>query len=173
MRFGRHEDIAGEPDAQAVARANRDGGQAIEEAVENPHRTFPKPLAGSGLETLLASGVGVRPDRGEPGQDADGPGRRKHREIMSIDFVFECALPNLVEAVKFERNGASVGPDDAVKGHGQPLLISAGNGPDGADDPRATRDQDPLAVRGVERDRYVGEDRTGKLATELRDQNGL
>ena len=36
-------------DAHAVARANRDGGQAIEEAVENPHRTFPKPLAGSGL----------------------------------------------------------------------------------------------------------------------------
>ena len=60
-----------------------------------------------------------------------------------------------------------------MKGHGQPLLIGAGNGPDGADDPRATRDQDPLAVRGIERDRYVGEDRTGKIATELRDQNGL
>ena len=61
--------------AQAVARANRDGGKAIQEAFENLHRTFPKPLTGSGLETLPASGIGVRADGGEAGKDADGPGR--------------------------------------------------------------------------------------------------
>ena len=37
--------------------------------------------------------------------------------------------------------------------------------------PRGIRD--PLAVRGIEGDRHIGEDRAGKLATELRDQNGL
>ena len=85
-----------------MARADRDGGQAIEEAVENPHRTFPKPLAGSGLETLPASGIGVRADRGQAGKDADGPGRREHREVMPIDFILERAFPDLVEAVEFE-----------------------------------------------------------------------
>ena len=102
MGLPRHENIAGEPDAQAVACPNRDGGQAVEEAVENPHRTFPKPLAGSGLETLSASGVGVRAHGGQTGKDADGPGRRKHREIMAIDCVLERAFPNLVEAIEFE-----------------------------------------------------------------------
>ena len=67
----------------------------------------------------------------------------------------------------------AVGPDDAVEGNGQALLIGPGNGRDGADNPRATRDQDPLAVSGIEGDRHIGEDRTGKLATELGDQNGL
>ena len=60
-----------------------------------------------------------------------------------------------------------------MEGNGEPFLIGPGNGRDGAGNPRATRDQDPLAVGGIEGDRYVGEDRTGKLAAELRDQNGL
>ena len=101
-----------------MARANRDGRQAIEEAVENPHRTFPKPLTGSGLETGPASGVGVRSDRGEPGQDADGSGRGEHREVMAIDFILERAFPDLVEAVEFERNAAALRPEDAVEGNG-------------------------------------------------------
>ena len=85
-----------------MARANRDGGQAIEEAVENPHSSFPKPLTGSGLEALLAAGVGVRANGGQAGKDADGAGRRKHREVMSVDCVLERAFPNLVEAIELE-----------------------------------------------------------------------
>ena len=60
-----------------------------------------------------------------------------------------------------------------MEGNGEPFLIGPGNGCDGADNPRATRDQDPLAVSGIEGDRHIGKDRTGKLATELGDQNGL
>ena len=92
---------------------------------------------------------------------------------MAIDFILERTFPNLVEAVEFERNAAALRPEDAVEGNGEPFLIGPGNGPDGADNPRATRDEDPLAVSGIEGDRHIGEDRTGKLAAELGDQNGL
>ncbi len=144
-----------------MARANRDGGQAIEEAVENPHRTFPKPLAGAGLEALSASTIGVRANGGEAGKDADGAGRREHREIMAIDLILERAFPNLVEAIEFERDAAAVRPEDAVKGNGEPLLIGPGNGLDRTDDPRAAGDQDPLAVSGNRRGpiRWRGPDR--------------
>ena len=60
-----------------------------------------------------------------------------------------------------------------MEGNGESFLIGPGNGRDGADNPRAARDEDPLAVSGIEGDRHIGEDRTGKLATELGDQNGL
>ena len=60
-----------------------------------------------------------------------------------------------------------------MEGNGESLLVGPRNGPDGADNPRTARDQDPLAVSGIEGDRHIGEDRAGKLATELRDQNGL
>ena len=92
---------------------------------------------------------------------------------MSVDCVLERAFPNLVEAIELERDATAVGPDEAVKGNGEALLIGPGNGLDAADNPRATWDQDPLTVRGIERDRYVGEDRTGKVAAELCDQDGL
>ena len=92
---------------------------------------------------------------------------------MPIDFVFERAFANLVEAVKFERDAPAVGPDDAVEGNGQALLIDACNGLNGADDSCAAGDQDPLAASGIERNRYGCEDRTRKIAAELCDQNGL
>ncbi len=58
-----------------------------------------------------------------------------------------------------------------MKRDGEPALVRVLNGPGRADDARAARDQDPLAVGRIERDRDHGEHGSGEIARELREQH--
>ena len=58
-----------------------------------------------------------------------------------------------------------------MEGDGEPALVRVLNGPGRADDARAARDQDPLAVGRIERDRDHREHRSGEIARELREEH--
>ena len=72
---------------------------------------------------------------------------------MAVDLVLKGALARLVEAGELEVDPAAVGQEQPVEGDGEPALVRVLNGPGRADDARAARDQDPLAVGRIERDR--------------------
>ena len=80
---------------------------------------------------------------------------------MPVHLILQRALANLVEAVKLKGYRSAVRPDDAVERDGEAFLIGSRDGLNSADHAGAPGDQDPLAVRGIERDGDVGEDRTG------------
>ena len=91
---------------------------------------------------------------------------------MPVDCVLERAFPNLVEAVEFERDALAVGPDEAVKGNGEALLIGPRNGLNAADDSRATQSeqQSNAAILGAGIVPLPGQDPGGVL---LRDDQAV
>ena len=65
---------------------------------------------------------------------------------MPVDLIFQGSLAELIEPVKFERNRAAIGQDQAVETNGQPRLVLVRHGSGRANDPRSSRHQDTLPV---------------------------
>ena len=90
-----------------------------------------------------------------------------------VHLVFECALADLIQAVKLQRYPSTIGEDEAVKPDGEPLLIAAECGRRGSDDAGPARDHNPLAVGRVEGHGHGREDGAGKVAVELVHEHGF
>ena len=156
------ESIAGEPHAQPVAGADGDGGEAVEEAVEDAVAGPGDPRAGVRERAIAAPGIGVAPGQGEAAENADGAGREEGGHVVAVDLVDESGLAGLVEAKEAQGEVAAVEEDKPVEAHGEARLVGSADGLRGADDAGAAGDEDALAVGGVEGDRDGGEDRAGE-----------
>ena len=114
---------------------------------------------------------GEPPAKASSAYDTDGSGRSERAEVVAIDLVPEGALARLVQARELEVDPAAVGHDQPVERDGEPALVPVLNRLGHADHARSARDQDPLAVGRIERDRDGREHRSGELARELREEH--
>ena len=146
-----------------------DGWQAIQETIENPCGGLAESLACTGPKTGNTAFVGIPTCGGEAAQDAYGSDSGKHREVVTVDLIFQGTLAHLIESVKFQRHPASIGQDEPMETHGQPRLILVRHGCRRADHPRPSRDQHPLPVRRIERHGNDSQHRTGEVTGKLRD----
>ena len=151
-----------------MSGADCDFGQTIQETIQDARSGLAEALPGAGPEARYSTLVGVALLRRESAQDAHGSDSGKHRKVVSVDLIFQSSLPDLVKAVKIERNPAAIRENQPVEAHGQPGLILVCHGSRRADNPRPSRDQDALPIRRVERNGNHGQDRAGEVTGQLR-----
>ena len=82
----RNQDVGGEPDAQAVAGADREGGEPVQEPVQDRVGALSESLADARLKP-----VGRGAGEGEAAQDTDCSRGREGREVVAVDLVGEGA----------------------------------------------------------------------------------
>ena len=148
--------------------ADCDGGQTIQETIQDARSGLAEALPGSGPKARRSALVRVAPCRREAAQDAHGSDSGEHRKVVAVHLIFQSSLPDLVEAVKIERNPAAIRENQPVEAHGQPGLILVRHGLRRANNPRPSRDQDALPIRRVERNGNHGQDRAGEVTGKLR-----
>ena len=73
-----------------------DGWQAIQETIENPCGGLAESLAGSGPKTGNTAFVGIPTCGGQAAKDAYGADSGKHREVVTVDLIFQGSLAHLI-----------------------------------------------------------------------------
>ena len=138
----RDQDVGREPDAQAMACADRDRGEPVQKPVENRGRALAESLADARPEAERRTA-----GQGESAHDTDSSGGRERAEVVAVDFVPKRALARLVEAGELEVDPAAVGQEQPVERDREPALVRVLNGPGRADDTRAARGSGPAGGR--------------------------
>jgi hypothetical protein len=129
----RDQQVFGEIDLHAMALANGDGGEQVQEPAQNVRGRLRE--AGShALAVGICRGLrqsqtaGVATDLGQTTDCSHCDGYTEDLQVMMVDLIFQSGLADLVQAMKLiQIDRVSVRHDEPMEGNGQAGLAKALN----------------------------------------------